>query len=61
MNTDEHGLKRIVLSAFIGVDRRLKVLFPEFFSTLFQAAVRIPARARRRLKAGGSQDWLPHR
>src|ERR1019366_4506951 len=26
MNTDEHGLKRIVLSAFIGVHRRLKTL-----------------------------------
>jgi hypothetical protein len=35
MNTDKHGLKRTVSSAFIGVHRRLKMLFSDFFSTLF--------------------------
>ena len=36
MNTDKHELKRIVSSAFIGVDRRLKMFFSDFFSTLLR-------------------------
>jgi hypothetical protein len=37
MNTDERRLKTIALSAFISVDRRLNLPFPDFFSSLFQA------------------------
>jgi hypothetical protein len=39
MNADKRGLKRIGLSAFIGVDRRLKMLLPDFFINLFQSAL----------------------
>jgi hypothetical protein len=39
MNTDERRLKTIALSAFISVDRRLNLPFPDFFSSLFQAAL----------------------
>jgi hypothetical protein len=34
MNTDERRLKTIALSAFISVDRRLNLPFPDFFSSL---------------------------
>jgi hypothetical protein len=36
MNTDKRRLKQIVLSAFIGVHRRLKMPFPEPASRLRQ-------------------------
>jgi hypothetical protein len=39
MNTDERRLKTIALSAFISVDRRLNLPVPDFFSSLFQAAL----------------------
>jgi hypothetical protein len=39
MNTDERRLKTIALSAFISVDRRLNLPLPDFFSSLFQAAL----------------------
>src|ERR1039458_5667804 len=38
MNTDKHGLKRIVLSGFIGVDRRRKMLLSHFFLTPLRVA-----------------------
>jgi hypothetical protein len=38
MNTDERRLRTTALSAFISVDRRLNLPFPDFFSNLFQAA-----------------------
>jgi len=34
MHTDKHGLKGIVLSAFIGVDRRPNIPFSDFFIIL---------------------------
>jgi hypothetical protein len=34
MNTDERRLKTIALSAFISVDRRLNLPFPDLFSSL---------------------------
>jgi hypothetical protein len=36
MNTDERRLKTIALSAFISVDRRLNLPFPDFFSSLLK-------------------------
>jgi hypothetical protein len=36
MNTDERGLMRIGLSAFIGVDRRLNMFFLIFFQRLLE-------------------------
>jgi hypothetical protein len=37
MNADKRKLKRIGLSVFIGVNRRLKMPFSDFFSSLLKA------------------------
>jgi tetratricopeptide (TPR) repeat protein len=45
MNADKRRLKRIGLSAFISVHRRIKTLFPDSFSSLFSLPFVLPALA----------------
>jgi hypothetical protein len=61
MNTDERRLKTIALSAFISVDRRLNLPFPDFFSSLFLAgALRVVGRRRAEARRQ-AESLTPHR
>jgi hypothetical protein len=62
MNTDKRGLKRIGLSAFIGVDRRLKCSCRTFSATSLAgvpSAAGIVTHGERRLKPAAAKIGRP--